>query len=162
MAQVAAFIADAAAPGRLCISQQVAARVRGQFDVEPPLPLTTPAGPLPLQTRMLRLAGPLSAGLPPGGANEPRRPMVGRQAAQGVLQAALERVELGRQAGALTVLADAGLGKSRLLREFDAGLQSRPWPLHVLRGQATPQAQGQPFGLLAGLLRGFFRSTRTT
>ena len=156
-AQAAGHIADEAAPGRLCISQQVAALVRGQFDVEPPLPLAVPAGPMPLQTSALRPAGPPAAGASGGDAVDLRRPMVGRQAALGALQAALACRVVGRQAAVVTVLADAGLGKSRLLREFDACLQARPLPHHVPRGLATAQAQGQPFGLLGGLLRGFFQ-----
>jgi len=156
-ARAASCIADAAAPGQFCISQQVAPLVRGLFVVDPPLPLTLQGRPVALQTCVLRHAALHAPDAPGDGADEPPRAMVGRQTALACLQAALDRLVGDCPAAAVTVLADAGLGKSRLLREFEAWLQARPLPHHVLRGTATVQAQGQPFGLLGGLLRTFFQ-----
>ncbi len=82
-------------------------------------------------------------------------PMVGRHTELLALQAAFQRLADGRQAAAVTLLAEPGIGKHRLLRDFHACAQARPAPFHVLRRRATPQTEGQPFGLLGGLLRSF-------
>ena len=49
-------------------------------------------------------------------------------------------------------MAEAGLGKSRLLYEFEAWSEARPESFYIFRGRATPQTRGQPFGLLRDIL----------
>ena len=53
---------------------------------------------------------------------------------------------------ACTVVAEAGVGKSRLLHEFEAWAGARPEAFSVFRGRATPQTQSQPYGLLRDIL----------
>ena len=50
------------------------------------------------------------------------------------------------------MVADAGIGKSRLLYEFAAWSDARPESFFLFRGRATPQTQGQPFGLLRDII----------
>ena len=50
------------------------------------------------------------------------------------------------------MVADAGLGKSRLLYEFENWAETRPEAFYIFQGRATPQTQGQPYGLLRDIL----------
>ncbi len=75
---------------------------------------------------------------------------VGRQAELLRISAALGRAEAGR-GQAVTLVADAGLGKSRLAHEFLRELPSGSW--HVLRVAAVSHTAGAPYYLAAELLR---------
>lgn len=155
VAQPSAAIARSAPPGRLCVDHDLIALVRGLFDFEPPLPLAVEGRAIPLQICLLR-----DAILPPGaeaprGTVDPEPTLTGRDDELRALQAAFGRLVEGGGASALTVLAEPGIGKSRLLREFDAWARATPVPFHRLRARATPGGQAQPFGLLGQLLCGF-------
>jgi predicted ATPase len=54
----------------------------------------------------------------------------------------------------LTVVGEAGLGKTRLLLEFTARAQGQPGEqgARLLRGRALPSSQARPYALLASLL----------
>ena len=96
----------------------------------------------------------LRAALPAADGEGPT-PLVGRQDELAQLQAAFAQVCRAARAAALTLLADPGIGKSRLLQAFSAWAQAQPQALHLLRGRATAQTAGQPFGLLGRLLWSF-------
>jgi hypothetical protein len=57
-----------------------------------------------------------------------------------------------RTFAAVTVVAEAGVGKSRLLVEFEAWSETRPETAILFRGRATPQTGTQAFGLLRDIL----------
>ena len=61
-------------------------------------------------------------------------------------------VRASKRLAVVTVVADAGIGKSRLLYEFEAWTEARPETFILFRGRATPQTQSQPFGLLRDIL----------
>ena len=50
------------------------------------------------------------------------------------------------------MVAEAGLGKSRLLYEFANWSETRPEVFYLFQGRANPQTQTQPFGLLRDVL----------
>ena len=154
-AHIAACINRAAPPGRLRASVDSVAHVRGQFDVEPVMPLVVGDLGDTVQTCLLRPTTPGSLEDVAPVSDLMRPPMVGREAELRALNMAFRCLVDTARAAAVTVLADAGCGKTRLLREFDGWLQAQPQALHILRGQALPHTQGQPFGLLAGLLRSY-------
>lgn len=146
--RVAADLAQAAPPGRLCLSLAAAALVRGQFDTDPPMPLHITGRDSPLPASLLR-STVLAAD------DEVPAPLVGRQGELVQLQAAFAQVCRAARAAALTLLAEPGLGKSRLLQAFAGWALAQPQALHVLQARATAQTEGQPFGLLGRLLRVF-------
>ncbi len=78
--------------------------------------------------------------------------MIGRDAELEALQDAFTRLFVDRNLAAVTVVADAGIGKSRLLYEFAAWSDARSERFFLFRGRATPQMQGQPFGLLRDII----------
>ena len=78
-------------------------------------------------------------------------PMVGRDRELGILRAAFERAVVEERCVLVTVLGSAGVGKSRLVHEFLAGVSART-PT-VLRGRCLPYGQGITWYPVAELLR---------
>ncbi|GEP54659.1 adenylate/guanylate cyclase domain-containing protein [Reyranella soli] len=77
---------------------------------------------------------------------------VGRDEELAQLAAALERASTGH-AQAVALVADAGMGKSRLLHEFLDGLPQGAW--HAIRVETTAQSTAIPYFLITALLREF-------
>jgi len=153
---IAARMEQSAPPGGLRISHDTFNHVRGLFDVEQQPPLLVKGVEAPMQTYLVRAA------LDRGVANIERglqglgTPMVGRQAELQRLLDAVAHARETRQLRALTLLGDAGLGKSRLLRELTAALAGDPagdpvgWQVLAVRSQ--PDGMLRPWGLLRSLL----------
>ena len=66
---------------------------------------------------------------------------IGPDAELQALQVAFERLFTERKLAAVTVVAEAGIGKSRLLDDFDAWCETRAENFSLFRGRATPQTQ---------------------
>jgi len=82
-------------------------------------------------------------------------PLVGRSPELAFLEAAFEDCVQGQCATAVVVIADAGVGKSRLYLELDARLRARAGPVPTtLRGRADPLRAQAPISLLARALYG--------
>ncbi|HMK01808.1 MAG TPA: AAA family ATPase, partial [Reyranella sp.] len=77
---------------------------------------------------------------------------VGREEELTQLSLALGRAWAGR-AQAVALVADAGMGKSRLLHEFLGNLPQGAW--HVMRVETTAQSAAIPYFLITALLREF-------
>ncbi|HEX8686753.1 MAG TPA: AAA family ATPase, partial [Pyrinomonadaceae bacterium] len=74
--------------------------------------------------------------------------MVGRKAELRRLTDALESVFEEGELQVVTVVADAGLGKSRLLYEFSNRVELLPDAIYVFIGRAGESAQGLPYALV--------------
>lgn len=81
-----------------------------------------------------------------------RPPLLGREDALGRLVAALERVQGSAAPHVVTVLGEAGIGKSRLASEFEARVAGTT--ALVLTGACVPPGEGPPLGPFAGILAG--------
>src|SRR5687767_179326 len=83
-------------------------------------------------------------------------PMVGRDTElrllQGTYQAAIDENEMQ----VITVVGEPGVGKSRLLHEFQRWLAQRPDEVFIRRGRATPELSRLPFALLRNLIAARF------
>ncbi len=149
---IAARMEQSAPPGGLLISHDTWSLVRGLFEVEPQPPLRVKGVDAPMQTYLVQAALERSVASLERGLQGLATPMVGRQAElQRLLQAAALARQT-RQLQALTVQGDAGLGKSRLLREFKAALLGEPAGCLLLTVRAQPDGQLRPWGLLRSLL----------
>jgi predicted ATPase/class 3 adenylate cyclase len=134
---VAARLEQAAPELEVLIGEPTYRLVRGAVEVEPvePLELKGKAERVPAY-RLLSVRS---------GAMLPRRldaPLVGREAELALLGDGLARATAARSARLVTVLAHAGVGKSRLLAEF---LGSASRAATVLRGHCLPYGEGITF-----------------
>ena len=150
---IAARMEQAAPPGTLRISMDTYRLVQGCFDVlEQPL-LQAKGLQEPMRTFLVqRVRERRLRGLRHG-ADGVTTAMVGRDDELGRLQrvaSALWAPQGGL--GAATVVGNAGLGKSRLLAEFQAVLPAQAQAGGLWRASSHPQAIHQPYGLLRDLL----------
>ena len=126
---VAARMEQTAPAGRLRISHDTYGLVRGLFDVEVQAPLAIKGIDEPVQSYLVTAAKPRPFEDVTRGIEGVSTRMIGRDAELEALQQAFRWLlvppEGEQQLAMVTVVADAGIGKSRLLREFEAWTQSR-------------------------------------
>jgi class 3 adenylate cyclase/tetratricopeptide (TPR) repeat protein len=142
----AARLEQAAGPGEIILGDLTYRLAREQIDVEeiPPLTLKGKAEPVPAYLFVgLRAA--------PTGPETESAPFVGREAEMGRLTSAFDAVRGRTGAALLTVVGDAGVGKTRLIREFAVSVSR---DAHVVRGRCLPYGDGITFWPIAEIVRG--------
>ena len=149
---IAARMEQTAPAGALRISHDTYRQVRGRFDVEAQVPIPIKGMDEPLTTYLVRRARPRAFRMRTRGIEGLPTHMVGRSVELRGLQAEFEAAGHRRTARAITVVAEAGLGKSRLLHEFDQWAAAHAGAGSVIRGRAHPQGQVQAYALLRDLL----------
>jgi class 3 adenylate cyclase/tetratricopeptide (TPR) repeat protein len=149
---VAARMEQTAPPGRLRISHATYRHVRGLFDVEPQPPLPVKGLDQPVVTYLVLRAKPRAFRVATRGIEGVETRMVGRDGELERLQDAYRTVLREHRLVAVTMVADAGVGKSRLLYEFENWAEARHEAHYVFRARADPQSRAQPYGLLRDLL----------
>ncbi len=149
---IAARMEQSAPPGALRISHDTWSQVRGLFEVESQPLLQVKGIAAPMQTYLVRGSLERSQASVERGLQGLATPMVGRDAE---LQRLLDTASQARKTGqlqALTMLGDAGLGKSRLLRELVAALATDLTAYRLLTLRSQPDGMLRPWGLLRALL----------
>jgi len=149
---IAARMEQTAPAGALRISHDTYAQVRGMFEVEAQEPLAVKGVDEPIRSYLVLRAKPRSFRIGTRGIEGVATRMIGRERELEALQHAFTRLFAERRLSSVTVVADAGIGKSRLLHEFEAWSEEHSESFYIFRGRATPQTQGQPFGLLRDIL----------
>jgi class 3 adenylate cyclase/tetratricopeptide (TPR) repeat protein len=149
---IAARMEQTAPAGTLRISHDTYAQVRGVFDVERQPPLIVKGMGEPVVTYLVRGVKPRAFRVTTRGIEGVETRMIGRDAEFACLQDAFTALYLHPRLAVVTVVADAGVGKSRLLYEFDNWIETRPERFVVYQGRAQPQTERQPYGLLRDIL----------
>ncbi len=142
----AARLEQAAGQGEIILGDLTYRLARDEIEVEQiePLTLKGKAEPVPAYRFVaLREFTPES--------DAESSPFVGREAEMGRLTSSLDDVRGRSGAAVLTVVGDAGVGKSRLIREF---AQSVSRGAHVVRGRCLPYGDGITFWPIAEIVRG--------
>ena len=149
---IAARMEQTAPPGALRISHDTYRHVRGVFDVQAQDPIAVKGVDEPVATFLVLRARPRAFRIASRGIEGVETRMIGRDAELGVLQRAFERLFVERRLAMVTVVGEAGLGKSRLLCEFDAWSDARSEPFCIFQGRANPLTRNQTYGLLRDVL----------
>nr|WP_316644160.1 adenylate/guanylate cyclase domain-containing protein [uncultured Roseateles sp.] len=149
---LAARMEQSAPPGELRISHDSYRHVRGLFRVSEQPPLHVKGYDQPLATYLVQGLRPRSFHAGTRGIEGLEVRLVAREAEMELLQDAWWAVTRKSAFSSVLVVADAGIGKSRLLREFEQWVEGQDRPAFVLRARADPRAQTHPFGLLRDLL----------
>lgn len=147
---VAARMEQNAPPGRLRISHDSYRHVRGLFEVIEQAPISVKGVDEPLRSYLVERPKPRAFRVPTRGIEGVPAPMVGREAELDILRTAFAAAGAERRARALTIVGEAGLGKSRLLAEFRQTLNLQACWLFL--GRAHPRSALHPFGLLRDML----------
>ena len=144
---VAKRFEEAAPPGEVLLGETTYRLVRDAVEVEPTEPLGLKGKSEAVRAyRLVTLAGNL-----PGRARRLDSPMVGRERELAALEQAYQRAVGERACLLFTVLGAAGVGKSRLIAEFLAGVGGEAT---VMRGRCLPYGEGITYWPLAEALRG--------
>ena len=149
---IAARLEQAAPAGTLLVSQDTWALVRGSFDAEVQPPLAVKGVEAPITSWLVRAAKPRATRLQARGIHGQETPLTGRHAEMARFQATLKALLAERTSRALTVVADAGLGKSRLLYEFQRTLWTHETRWWLMPARSQPSGALQPYGLFRDLL----------
>jgi len=147
---LAARMEQTAPPGGLRISADTHAQVRGLFEVAEDAPIKVKGVDEPLRTYVVR--GERAPGVAQGarGVEGTAAPMVGRADELAALQAALRDVRDGKGMRVVTVVGEAGIGKTRLAHEFVDGIAASP--VRELAARAHPDSVLQPYAVVRNLL----------
>jgi class 3 adenylate cyclase len=147
---VAARLEQAAAPGEILVGERTAAAVRGAFELEEPGTIDAKGKPGGVACR--RLVRALSL-MRPRGVGGLRRAFVGRASELEQLRAAYAQVTSEGKPRLVTIVGDAGVGKTRLLRELWGWLAEQdPQPLQRT-GRCLSYGYGITYWALAEVLR---------
>ncbi|MGD2177482.1 MAG: AAA family ATPase, partial [Anaerolineae bacterium] len=138
-----------AGPGTVAVSSAAFQRTRPIFRFEPLRPFAMKGRDHPVgafRVLGLREQPDLVRGLP-----GLQTPMVGRQNALGKLQRALDRVRKTGRRQVILLTGEAGVGKSRLVKEFRRSAANTE--AHFFQGSCMTYARSRPLWLLADVLR---------
>ncbi len=145
---VASRLEQAAPVGGVLIGRDTYRHVRGLFRVEPQPPLTVKGKTEPLITYLVTGELPRPFRQPMRGIDGIASPMVGRDAELGALRDLVDGAMGGGRARLVTVVGEAGIGKSRLLAELEERLGAEHLEAVMLRGRADPPRELVSYGLM--------------
>ncbi len=143
---VAARLEQAAGPGEVLLGDLTYRLVRGAVQVEPVAPLTLKGKAEPVPAYRLTAVRERTEGFE----RRSDAPMIGRDAEMAELRAVMAEAVKVHNCRMVTVVGDAGLGKSRLIAEFTSGEADTAT---VIRGRCLPYGEGITFWPLREAVR---------
>ena len=141
----------------ILISHNTYQHVRGIFDVTVLEPITVKGKSEPIQVYSVTGLKPRSFRVTTRGLEGVETRTIGREEELAKMKAAFEASVDQRQTHLVNIVADAGLGKSRLLFEFGRWLDTQKRPAHLFKGRATQEVAQTPYALLRDILSFAFK-----
>jgi class 3 adenylate cyclase/tetratricopeptide (TPR) repeat protein len=141
---LAARLQQEAQPGEILVGAGAARLVGGRIELEQVGPLELRGWSQPIAAHRVICAA--EHGEPVGGLSSP---LVGRETELELLENTYARAVRDRRASLFTVYGDPGVGKSRLAREFVAGVEGAT----VLSGRCLPYGEGVTYWPLAEMVK---------
>ena len=148
----ASRLVASARANEILISHDTYQLVRGVFDVQMQTPIMVKGKSEALQTYVVQRVRPRAFRLGRRGVEGVSTRMVGREAEFHTIQKAVEDSVLHRRVTTVIVKGDAGLGKSRLIYEFEAWLDTHPTDFYLFKGRADEETMSLPYSLLRDVL----------
>lgn len=145
---MAAALENSAPPGALLISHHTYQHIRGVFDLQPLEPMLAKGFEKPVAVYRVIRAKERSFRTRRRGVEGVDTRMIGRDSELWQIQKLLDAVVGERQLQAVTLVGEAGLGKSRLLYEFEHWVDLHSTILLLYRGRARVETRQVPYGLL--------------
>lgn len=145
---LASRMEHAAPPDGILITHETYRHVGGMFDVQIQPPLNVKGQAEPVQTYVVQSTRARTFWVTTRGIEGIETRMVGRNAELKRLQNAYCISAAESKLQMATVVAEAGMGKSRLMREFNAWNETRPEHSLVIKGRASQEMQAAPYALL--------------
>lgn len=146
---LASRLEHAAPVGGILISSDVRRQTAGLFDLKELEPIQVKGKKDPVQVYVVERAKPRPFRRSRA---DIETPMIGREAEFKALQDAFFQAREDREAQMITLVGEAGVGKSRLLYEFNTWSETIPEGFWYFMGRASPQTDKAPFSLLKDIL----------
>src|SRR5439155_13578790 len=147
---IAARLEEAAAPGEILVGERTVAAARGAFEFGDSTTAEAKGKPRGIACRGLLRALSLAR---PRGVGGLRRAFVGRQPELELLRAAYERAVQGREPHLVTIMGDAGVGKTSLVRELWDWLRAESQEPLLRSGRCLPYGRGITYWPLGEVLK---------
>jgi len=143
---LAARLEKNAKPGTVLISRHTYQHIRGEFDMEKQEPVEAKGFPEPVETYKVLRIKPRTFRLLNRGVEGVETRMIGRELEMQRLQILSRKVIRDKVFRFVTIIGEAGMGKSRLLNEFETWLNPGE-QVELFKGRATLETQKQPLAL---------------
>ncbi|MBZ0320827.1 MAG: AAA family ATPase [Anaerolineae bacterium] len=158
---MAARMESNAPAGGVLISHETYLHVRGFFEVQALEPMMVKGALAPIQVYVVLREIARSFETGQRGIEGIQTRMIGRDVEILHLQKAYQLAIEDGEAQIITIRGDAGVGKSRLLREFGGWTTQQTNSVLRIKGRAFPSSEKQPYALIRDLLQ-FYFSIRDT
>jgi predicted ATPase/class 3 adenylate cyclase len=149
---LAARLESAAKPGTLLISDHTHQHVRDLFDLQLLEPIHVKGFANPVQVYQVHRTKPRTFSMSSWSVAGIETRMVGRDAELLMLQNMFRDATEGGEVHVVTIVGEAGVGKSRLLHEFEKWIALLPEEVLSFKGRTTPEAETAPYGLIRRML----------
>ena len=146
--KLAARLEKSAPVGGILIAHDTYNHVRGLFDLQVQAPILVRGKVEPIQTYLVLQPRPRAFRLQTRGVEGVETRMIGRKTELASLKAALRKVIEDHRQQVVTVVGDAGVGKSRLLYEFTTWAELLPEAWRIFKGRANETTRQLSYGLL--------------
>ena len=153
---VASRLQQAAPPGGIIISQDTYRQVHDQFDLLAQEPLVVKGKSEAISVYVVQRARGRQFRMALRGLKGLAIPTVGREGELRQLKDTLARVMERRLLEAVTVVGEAGVGKTRLVYEFERRLADAGQALEIFRCRADVQMSALPYALIRDLFANRF------
>jgi len=148
---VASRLEGAAPVGGVLISHVTYRHVRGLFDLIALDPISLKGKAELMQVYQIEEARRRGFRVATRGVEGVETRMIGRETELKALQDAFHTAVQNQECGLVTIVGEAGLGKSRLLYEFENWVDIQPETVTIFKARARLETQGTPYGLLRDL-----------
>ncbi len=153
---VASRLERTAPAGGILISHDTYLLVRGIFDTEPLGPVIIRGKSDPVQVYLVLGSKPRRSFLTGRGVEGVETQMVGRDSEMALLQNGMQTAVSTGIGQVITIVGDAGVGKSRLVQEFTDWVIAQPQEIPMFRGQIEQRMNQQPYALIRSMLSAHF------
>jgi class 3 adenylate cyclase/tetratricopeptide (TPR) repeat protein len=130
------------------VSQETYRQIHGLFDAQAQPPLQVSGLLEPVQTYLILRARPRWLAAQLRGIEGVEVEMVGREREVERLQAALRQVMETKKSMVITIVGEAGIGKSRLWRAFQDWMELVPDAIRFFFGRATAESATLPYAVV--------------
>ncbi len=151
---LASRLQQSAPAGGVLISRDTFRMVYGLFDMQVVPPLVLKGKTEPVQAYLVTRSKPRSVARQLRDIEGVSAEMVGRKAELERLQSAFRSVLEDAESHVVTVIGEPGIGKSRLLQEFQRWAELLPQHFWFFFGQANAQMASLPFALMRDVFAG--------
>ena len=134
------------------ISHETFRTVEGVFTIEEDAPLKVRGRKEPLATYQVKSAKPRAFRVVARGVQGVETDMIGHEAELKRLQNAFDDAVEEEETQVITIISEAGLGKSRLLYEFGRWADLHPTTYWIFRGRATSAMTHRPYALIRDII----------